>query len=350
MYDTILQNIGVVTDTTSSPSSVLISNVPRKAVPCLDLNTISISGYSNDEDVEALENLSSRVASLLNSISVASERSETAVVKCCITSLTTRMPHMIAQTKELLEASELRNAEAHMTRRIRSQYAGLRILQFFSNIEAAIQEDVNGTVSLQLDDLSSVIKKQSSLRDFQPSFCVSPWVSTALAFTMSLGKPAILTLKSEGSDRLPLELKVEPCVEFIANDQQSLSAAKDAAILCDVSVESCSHRIREMHSTSGVIGEVTLRARISPRDKITCSKRRVWGGDSHVPSLCIREARATQQNAFPPKPTTNVDLYTSYEYGDASVCVTLFLQTYLTKTGEAPDLRIELLLAPPRLV
>jgi len=48
-----------------------------------------------------------------------------------------------------------------------------------------------------------------------------------------------------------------------------------------------------------------------------------------------------QQNAFPPKPRSHVDLYTSAVYGDPSAMARLAIQTYTTKTGEPPRLCVE---------
>ena len=59
--------------------------------------------------------------------------------------------------------------------------------------------------------------------------------------------------------------------------------------------------------------------------------------------------RSCQLNAYPPKPKANVDLYTSYVYGDAGVTVTMVIKTCVTGSSTvAPNLHIELFMAPPQ--
>jgi hypothetical protein len=153
-----------------------------------------------------------------------------------------------------------------------------------------------------------------------------------------------------GYDALPLKVEVEPVVEFLADDEASVNAAVDAAHPCKVTILKCTHRARDFHSGAGTIGEACIRVRLSPLDDSNDKQLSVWGTDKQVRSLRIREARAVQVNAYPPKPKTNVDLYTSYVYGDSSVDVTLVLQTSITKSGETPDLHVELFLALPQKI
>lgn len=57
----------------------------------------------------------------------------------------------------------------------------------------------------------------------------------------------------------------------------------------------------------------------------------------------------TQLNAYPPKPKANVDLFTSYVYGDEGVTVTLVIKTCEMARGDhVPDLHVELFMAPPQ--
>ena len=57
----------------------------------------------------------------------------------------------------------------------------------------------------------------------------------------------------------------------------------------------------------------------------------------------------TQLNAYPPKPKANVDLFTSYVYGDEGVTVTLIIKTSEMARGEVvPYLHVELFMAPPQ--
>ena len=56
---------------------------------------------------------------------------------------------------------------------------------------------------------------------------------------------------------------------------------------------------------------------------------------------------STQLNAYPPKPKANVDLFTSYIYGDEGVTVTLIIKTCEMAHGvDVPDLHVELIMAP----
>lgn len=68
-----------------------------------------------------------------------------------------------------------------------------------------------------------------------------------------------------------------------------------------------------------------------------------------TPRLSPSPSHSVQLNAYPPTPKANVDLYTSYIYGDAGVTVTMVIKTCVTRSSsEAPNLHIELFMAPPQ--
>ena len=70
--------------------------------------------------------------------------------------------------------------------------------------------------------------------------------------------------------------------------------------------------------------------------------------DSFFFRLLASHGNRTQLNAYPPKPQSNVDLFTSYVYGDEAVTVTLVIKTYeMLRGDETPNLNVELFLAPP---
>jgi len=68
-------------------------------------------------------------------------------------------------------------------------------------------------------------------------------------------------------------------------------------------------------------------------------------------TFCLRAylvTNRTQLNSYPPKPKSNVDLFTSYVYGDEGVTVTLVVKTCaMLRSGEIPNLHVELFMAPP---
>jgi hypothetical protein len=55
---------------------------------------------------------------------------------------------------------------------------------------------------------------------------------------------------------------------------------------------------------------------------------------------------SVQPNAYPPKPKASMDLYTSSIHGEASITLTILVQTSVTRYEETPHLHIELLMAP----
>jgi len=54
-----------------------------------------------------------------------------------------------------------------------------------------------------------------------------------------------------------------------------------------------------------------------------------------------------QVNAYPPKPIPAADMYTSYNYGDNGLTVTLVVNTFRTQTGEAPRLDVKIVIPVP---
>ena len=86
------------------------------------------------------------------------------------------------------------------------------------------------------------------------------------------------------------------------------------------------------------------------KQPVSTPARAAWSESQFQKKLVIREARAVQVNAYPPKPKANVDLYTSHLYGDAGITVTMIVKTSVMENNmtavEIPKLHIELFLAP----
>ena len=58
--------------------------------------------------------------------------------------------------------------------------------------------------------------------------------------------------------------------------------------------------------------------------------------------------QSIQQNAFPRKTQTRIDMYQACTYGDSSISVTMKIRTFKTSDDEAPYLDIQMVVEPPR--
>lgn len=287
-----------------SPASMPISKVTMKTnemlVPFLDLPQSAILCFANfkaceveDEHaklVAALQNLSLRVNRLL-AFGKETDSSLSETLQACSASLRTRMPLVLRQTKELVEGV---GPKTRLVCKLRSNLALFRAIQYVDRIQEGFES--KEALDKQLRTVLAGLDMASLPEDFKKglSFRISPWVASVLSFDLPVGESAHAPLQGSGS-KLPIDVEVEPVVEFRADDLASVSYAHDAARACKVTIVECKHTARGFCSGAGMIGEATIRVNVSPLDgssSATKQQLQVWGRDKGVKGLRIKEARA----------------------------------------------------------
>jgi len=266
-----------------------------------------------------LSNLRHRVDRLLecaekqnSSKATSSNNKNTTLLQaCCALSLRTRLPVILRQTAELVESAITggdgqpnNNSNHRIVGKMRSTLALVRLEKYMDSIQEGMDADTNEGLDEQLLYVLSGLDVESLPQGFVQnnnlSFRVSPWIASALCFDLPLGESAQWhTTPQEllvgDPQQLPIQVQVEPVVEFRARDAASAAAARAAAVACEVVIEQCTHAARAVCHGAGVIGEATIRVHVRPTARLSRggASSSVWGSDNEgVQSLCIKEARA----------------------------------------------------------
>lgn len=287
---------------TDSPASIPIGAVTLKAgnesIPYLDLPRPALLSFANfdsskveDEHsklTSAMQVLSLRVDRLL-SFSEQADTSHSEALQACTLSLRTRMPLVLRQTEQLIERV---GNETTLVCKMRSTLALFRAVQYLDRIQEGMDPELNDGLDQQLRTVLAGLDLCSLPEAFKSdlSFRISPWVPSVLGFDLPLGESAHASLERCGL-QLPINVEVEPVVEFRADDCASVRYAHHAARACKVTIETCKHIVRDFGLGAGMIGEATIRVRLSPLDCVN-QKIQIWGRDKEVQSLHIKEARA----------------------------------------------------------
>jgi len=218
------------------------------------------------------------------------------VLQACSLSLCTRMPLVLRQTEQLIESADGQR-EARIVGKMRSTLALVRARQYLDSIQEGMDPESNEGLDEQLRTVLAGLDTDSLPEDFRHqrlSFRVSPWIATALCFDLPLGASAQWHTSPQETHgtQLPIQVEVEPVVEFRAHDLASVRAARAAARACTVVIEKCSHEARAVNTGAGMIGEATIRVHVRPTTTRSGEQLQVWGSDRAVQSLCVKEARA----------------------------------------------------------
>jgi hypothetical protein len=253
------------------------------------------------------------------------------VLKACTMSLHSRVPLLLKQASLLIHQLKCQNsdkaaADRVITGRLRSNFALVRLVQYLDLIESAMQNPPRELLDARLLDIlramnmnnSSVSIAGNTEQEQAAFFRVSPWLAKTLAFDLPLGQTASTQL----AGNLPLEVEVEPIFEIHAADVVAGKLENWSFCACSVVIQSCKHKATPFSSGAGMIGECIIRVHVTPlhndkKQPVSTPARAAWSESQFQKKLVIREARAVQVNAYPPKPKANVDLYTSHLYGDA---------------------------------
>jgi hypothetical protein len=275
------------------------------ALPELTLSPPVILHFSNSEKsaieeeskkhAELLQNLLLRVDCLL-SYGKQSLAHDSVTLQACLASLHTRMPLVLRQTEEWVERGM--SPKALLVCKLRSTLALFRADQYLDRIQEAIDPCSNRGYDEQLRIVLAGLETTCLSDDFKKglAFRISPWVPSTLCFDLPVGSSARASFPGNGAKKLPISLDIEPVVEFRAEDRVSVTFAHLSARACQVTIVDCKHVARKFDASAGVWGEATIRVLIAPLDcaalEASDGKRHVWGCDSVVKSLQVKEARA----------------------------------------------------------
>jgi hypothetical protein len=400
-----------------SPASFDTSSTTRKLhdlVPCLELPIAATllaednKSSEDDDDVAtinswrslraAYDDLVARVDRMRTYVSREQNSATTGgrpseLLRACIETLDSRMPHILHQTFSMIQDVETSSERGSFVTDVRSTFALYRAIQYVDRLQEAIDPTTNEGIEEQLLTVLSGLQQQQEEEGQQPgrqhhhpAFRLSPWVASDLCFDLPMGQSAYHTIPGD------LTVEIESIVEFRAHDQPSVNYARAAAATpVIVTILSCKHVKRHFGLGAGTIGQATITVRLEP---LSLDKQpvKVWAVDQPVPALQIKEARAyvqmshrdgiitpthsfyslthftlvlsstasnnrVQLNAYPPKPRASIDMNTSYTYGDAGVTITMVVTTCVTSSSAAddeyqqeppPNLLVELFMAPPK--
>jgi len=286
--------------TANSPASMCAkTSLPRKDsfqfLADLDLEQPSFDDEQVDEDYNAFTNSLKEVSQRFDSLLQMAENKTgdfSPVLDACHLSLRTRMPHVLEQTSQLIESiQESKEESIKMVAKMRSSLALVRAAQYLDIIDIAMEDPPRKRLDGQLANMLESSEMKELALEFQtkPSFRVSPWVTSLLAFEIPAGLPARRTLTTDVF--LPISVEVEPVFEFRAEDLDGERNVLHSYRACSVEIEKFRHDAREFCAGAGTIGVCTLKLRISPLNDDDADNLRVWGYDEDVPKLCITEAR-----------------------------------------------------------
>jgi hypothetical protein len=342
-----------------SPASMTISQ--QKFVTYLDLsqseaNMGDFNAY-NDSDasskaVAIIENLSRNVDTLISEISIAAQGDTISVqyvLEACLYGLKLVMPILLDQARETLTSLTKgeNNREAIGINQLRLQSALSKARSYLSHIQQALS--MERSLQKPLAELFGIVSANLQEGEFRPSFSISSSLSSELLFIVSLGEVESIILSDVADDELPLMLRIQPLLEFSANES-GFRDAKSSAMACKVSIERCTYRPRKDATVSGITGEISVRAQVSSLKETHANiTNDIWAvNDSPVPILVIREATSFQHNAQQIKSKTRIDLFTSYEYGCSDVKISAVVPTYEAKKGLPRVVSLDLFLSTSR--
>lgn len=304
-------------------------------------------------------NLKNRVESLLLRLNEEQgqlvEGSSSPTSNACRQSLSTTMPLILRKVALLVDSVNDDDADEskRMVGRLRATFALVNCVQILDVVESAMSHPSRGRFDEVMSSVLERIRNTPTIDDQFKSeavFRVSHWVAPTLAFDIRAGEVASTSIEqssSEGgnntADSLPLSIQVEPVITFTGEELIAGKKGSESFRRCGVVIEKCAHKEKIFSEGAGSIGVVDLRVRVWPLDE-GCPKPRIWG-EEETSRLYVTEARVVQHNAFPPKPRSHVDLYTSTVYGDPASTARLAIQTYVTENNEPPQLSVELYVA-----
>jgi hypothetical protein len=295
----------------SSPSSPAFCKL-HDLVPCLELPIAATllaedNKSSEDDDVAtinswrslraAYDDLVARVDRMRTYVSREQNSATTGgrpseLLRACIETLDSRMPHILHQTFSMIQDVETSSERGSFVTDVRSTFALYRAIQYVDRLQEAIDPTTNEGIEEQLLTVLSGLKQeeeegqQPGRQHHHPAFRLSPWVASDLCFDLPMGQSAYHTIPGD------LTVEIESIVEFRAHDQPSVNYARAAAATpVTVTILSCKHVKRHFGLGAGTIGQATITVRLEP---LSLDKQpvKVWAVDQPVPALQIKEARA----------------------------------------------------------
>jgi hypothetical protein len=286
-----------VTFSPDSPTTTPVqARPPKPALQYLDLqqplllrSMSSSSGSSvHDEACDVFTDLN-RLAVRVDEMHVKEESMKASfspMLDACRLSLRTRMPQVLEQASLLVQSiSSSENESTHLIDKLKASFAIMRATRYVEIIEAGIDAIGLDSIDARLLSLidSNAFKALAVEMQEDPSFRVSPWLTSSLAFDVPMGKMA----RSSVGGSLPLTVEVEPVVEFYSDSLLNDEGVMRSFRPCSLKIENFSHSPCEFSAGAGTSGMARITVRLSPLESL---EEEYLNRDVQV--LSIREARA----------------------------------------------------------
>ena len=343
------EDLLLLSDSDSGDESVPTLLKPGRCVRAADVLkqpnlVLSSDSVENESLVSHFNSSSLRASDMLRKLDGITGTLPT--LAACKSSLLTSFPMMLRQTSQLVDSLNKGDDKAdHMVAEIQSKFALDCMDQYLENIEKSISLTEREALDYPLD---RIVRSLQPDEEEAPYSCsVSTGVTSRLVFDVGVGLPAVTELEKGPKCPLPLIAHVEPIVELTGDDLLSGSISSSQVRPHTVEIESLSFCDQHFPTSSERTGEARIQVRVSPGRQVQGKKE--WKGGKHgevcMKPLSIHQARVYQLNAYPPKPASTVDVFTSQEaFGTNALTIRLVMKTFKTEHGDAPRLQVELVL------
>jgi len=243
----------------------------------------------------------------------------------CKDSLRTDAASLLDEANLLLE-----NVDEKRVTSLRASLAQVRVDSYLETIQSALRlhESLDSQLNIVTSSIASQMEEEKIPEDLP--IRISTWRTPSLCFDMEVGKEVEFTQVGN----IPLKVKARVIAEVYAKDINAGSIPSYRA--CRLQIKELTTNSDITASSTGVIGNALTKIVVSPLKE----KR-----EQKVESLRIRECRVFQENAFPPLPTSAVDLFVSTKEGTSDITIMLNSKIHRMLHDQVPELRIELVMA-----
>jgi hypothetical protein len=212
----------------------------------------------------------------------------------CRSALVDELSRVLNQATMLLEDAKQEDPDVpQMTKNKRVSVALVHALQYLDTLESAMAFSSRDRLETGIRSvLRAITDKSSKEEDPLPKVCVSSWTAPSLAFDFQTGSTASLAMPACIHEplSLPMDLEVRPIIEYTAEELvQSYGLHADAFA---VTVEKCTHELREYGTRDGITGEAMIQVHIAPLAESNRKRQAVWGRNDDVEPIRLKEVRA----------------------------------------------------------
>jgi hypothetical protein len=215
------------------------------------------------------------------------------VHEACRSALVDEMSRVLDQATMLLADAKEENPDgSQMTKNKSVSVALVHALQYLDTLESAMAFSSRDRLETGIRSVLNAITDKWKDEDDLAKVCVSSWTAPSLAFDFQTGITASLAIPAciHQPLSLPMDLEVRPIIEYTAEELvQSYGLYADAFA---VTVEKCTHELREYGTRDGITGEAMFQIHIEPLAESKRKRQPVWGLNDDVEPIRVKEVRA----------------------------------------------------------